>query len=728
LTDEDSDLNVAQRWVNELEASEKNWDKWRKRVEKIVKIYCDENSSDHDNGAKKLNLLWSNVETITPALYARTPVPEVGRRNKDKDPVGREASEVIERCLSYCVDAYDFDGLMRMAVKDYALGGVGVSRVIYDPIIEGEEVTGEYAKIDYVHWSDFTTNEARNWGEVRWVAFRHFLTKAQLKALNPKLADQIPLDFTPEEFKDDAEKENLFKKARVFEIWDKESKKVYWISKAYKDAPVKIADPFCNFDGFFPCPRPLIATTGKSIIPTPDYALYQDQVEEINELTNKIYNLTKALKVAGVYDGKQTGIDRLLNGNENQLIPVDNWSSFAAAGGMEGSISFMPLKDIVAALMGAYEAREKAKQDLYEATGLSDILRGASDPNETATAQSIKNQWGSLRIRDRQKEVQRFARDLMRLKGEVIAEKFDDETVKSMSGVQLMTEQQKAQVQQAQMVEQQMAQQAQMAGQQPPPSRVPPQALKLMKEPSWEQVMGLLRNEKVRGFSINIETDSTIEPNEAEEKQSRVEFVTAVSGYLQAVGAIVQQAPETAGMMGDLLTFAVRGFKVGSELESTIEQTMEQVQQRMSQPQPNPEMEKVKAETELKQKEHQDNMALEQKKHEDTMQLEVMKVQSQIQLEQVKTESQMTLEKQKADQGHELAKNKADMDAHIKSREMGGDDEAPTFARQKQKEDSSKQQEMIAGSVIQAIQALTDAVNKPKQIVRDNSGRPIGVQ
>jgi hypothetical protein len=703
----DSPQAIVERWHAELEAANKKWDKWRKRAEKIVKLYTDEARSDSsENATKKINILWSNIETIKPALYAKTPLAEVGRRNKDKDPVGREASEVIERCLDYCNDVYDFDGIMKANVHDFALGALGISRVIYDPVItgegEGQKVSAEYAKTDYVNPFDFTTNDARNWGEVRWVAFRHFLTRKQLRQMNPKIADQVVLDHLPSEFEKDHEKATLFKKATAYEIWDKENGIVLWIAKTYSDAPIKAEKPFCEFNEFFPIPRPMFGVQGSSIIPTPDFALYQDQVDEINELTNKIYKLTDALKVAGVYDGKSGAIERLLSsGNDNILIPVDNWGNFQASGGMDGAVSFLPIEQVAKALIAAYDARDRAKADLYEATGLSDIVRGASDPNETATAQQIKNQWGSLRIRDRQKEVQRFARDLMRLKAEVIAERFSLETLQQMSGVQLLTEQDK-----------QMLGMKQQQGQ-----PLSPDEQEALKNPTWEQVYGLLQNDRLRSFSIDIETDSTIEPDEQADKQARVELVTAVAQFLTGMAPIVQGAPEVAPLVSSMLQFAVRGFKVGGELETTIENVMDQTQQRLSQPQPNPEMEKAKMQHELEQKKHQDNMQLEVQKHQDTMQLEVMKAQSQI-----------ALEKEKTTQQHELAKNKADQDAHLKERELGGEGEMPTFSKKAEKEQAQAKTEELMTTAIQALNNLAQVMSAPNEVIRGPDGRAAGTR
>lgn len=605
---------MAERWIHEIEAAQKHWSKFHKQSSKVVDRYVDERGDSELDQPKKLNLLWSNTETIKPALYNQAPTPEVVRRNKDKDPIGREASEVLERSLAYCLDAYDFDHHMQEAVHDYTLLNFGQVRVEYDPLITGsgaeEKLEAEYAKVSYVHWSDFMTNVARRWNEVRWQAFRHYLTREQLRTLAGKeIGNQVSLDFTPREFEGDERKEALFKKAIAWEIWDKDSRKVIWIAPSYKDAPLAVKDPFCNFSDFFCAPRPLLGVKGKTIIPRSDYVLYQDQAEAIDRLTDKIYTLTEALKVAGAYNGKFEDLQKLVEEGGNTLIPVADWQSFAQGGGMDGNISWMPLKEVAEALRALYEARAAAKQDLYESTGISDIVRGASDPNETATAQQIKNQWGSLRIRDKQKEIQRFARDVMRLKGELISEKFSMETLQQMSGVQLPTMQQ-------------LAIQAQQTGQPPNPAT-----------PTWEAVYSLLQNDRLRSFSIRIETDSTMEPNEAEEKQSRIEFVTAFGNFLKEATPIMQAAPETGKMLGQVLLFAVRGFKVARELEDTVEQTMEQIEQRAANPQPpqpDPDT-KLKVDADLKK--HTESLQVDLKKHDDEILLEREKLGAQNSLE-----------------------------------------------------------------------------------------------
>ena len=75
---------------------------WIGRVEKILKRYRSDDASK--SKAAKFNILWSNVNALVPATFARLPKPDVSRRYKDNDPVGRVASSILERILSYEIE------------------------------------------------------------------------------------------------------------------------------------------------------------------------------------------------------------------------------------------------------------------------------------------------------------------------------------------------------------------------------------------------------------------------------------------------------------------------------------------------------------------------------------------------------------------------------------------------------------------------------------------------
>jgi hypothetical protein len=116
-------------------------------------------------------------------------------------------------------------------------------------------------------------------------------------------------------------------------------------------------------------------------------------------------------------------LERLMDADDNQLVPAESGSSLAAEKGLQNAIWMMPLEMLVASLQQLLMAREQCKQTIYEITGIADIMRGQTNASETLGAQEIKEGWGKLRLKRLQKEVQRYARDLLRMMLEIAAEK-----------------------------------------------------------------------------------------------------------------------------------------------------------------------------------------------------------------------------------------------------------------------------------------------------------------
>lgn len=589
----------ARYWMEEIRLGQRAVEKWHERGDKIIVRYKDERDT-YDVESRRLNILWSNVETLSPVVYARTPKPEVQRRFLDKDPVGKVAAEVLERATAGCLDQYDYDGVLQLCVKDYLLPGRGQAWLRYEPEF-GQDGSIAYEKCvtDYVHWKDFLTNAARTWSEVRWCGRRSFLTRDELvKLAGEDIGRQVPLDHKPNGVDEsDAQKMDKVAKATVWEIWDKPTGQVWFIHPTWSNGPLKVVPAPFKLDGFFPCPRPLTTTTATdSIVPVPDYCEYQDQAEELDDLTRRIAAIQKSLKVVGCYDSSLTALQNILTeGYDNVFVPVDNWAAFAQKAGLQGGTSFLPLKEVADTLIALYEARQQVKNDLYEVTGISDILRGESDASETATAQSIKAQWGSIRVRDRQKEVARFARDIIRIKAEIIAEVFEPQTIAQMSGIEQMgPDYQKA----------------------------------------FPQAVELLRNGAARNFRIDIETDSTIQPDEQEEKQSATEFLQVFGGFLKEGLPAAQMAPPLIPVMGEILLATVRRFRFGRQMEGMIEQAVGQMTQMAQQAAANPPPDPAQQEIEVMREKAGAEIQIAREKAGNEMQIAQVKAQNDMQVKQ----------------------------------------------------------------------------------------------
>jgi hypothetical protein len=479
--------------------------KWRASADKIRDLYRYENSV----GAKtrKYQMLWSNMETMKGATYAKPPKAEVMRRFRDKDDTARQAGMMVERCINYTLDAENYDEIFRKVRDDFLLEARGQARVLYEPVMEvverdddgldvaavqgpdaaaadeyadaredsddgqaDEVLTFERVPLKYIHPADFVTDPARTWEEVNVCGFRSYLCRDDLvERFGEEIGNQITLDAKADTKEGREQPGDEFEpKATIWELWHKDENRVRWVAVGYPDV-LEESEPYLKFKEFFPCPRPAYGTlTNDTLAPRPDYVFYQDQAEEINLLTARIASLQESLKIVGFYPGGPKGegtpeVERAVTpGVENKMIAVQGWDNFTTKGSGKVPVVFLPVTEVAAVLKGCVELRQQLIEDVNQIYGLTDIMRGAGNVNETATAQGIKAQFGSLRIRTRQAELARFCRDIIRLAGEVICNHFQPETLMSMSNMPLPTD---ASVAQAAMLQQQ-AQLMQQAAQQ----------------------------------------------------------------------------------------------------------------------------------------------------------------------------------------------------------------------------------------------------------------------
>ncbi len=587
---------VVDRWLKELDASDRHEKDWRERADKIVKLYRDEREKVENTTAKRFNILYSNTEVLKGALYSQCPVPDVRRRFLDKDPAGRVAAIVLTRALAVTLDKQkdgdDFDGLMKASVFDMVLPGRAVARVKYVPTIERyeerveveqpaegaalpedveqdeqgffrmepvEEVTYECVESDYVEWTMFRYSPAKRWKKVRWVAFGDLLTRDDLVAQFGKdIGNRVEMKWMPKGMEDNAENA-IFKRALVWTIWNKTQKKCVVVSEGFKDAPLMEVDDPLRLEGFFPTPRPLYSISSTdTLIPVPEYVIYQDQALQLDAFEERIATLTDALRRRGVYDASIPELENLANSADNKFVAVKNYREFMEKGGLEQAFQEMDISGLARVLVELMAQRDSLKQEIYELIGISDIMRGSTKATETLGAQEIKNQWGSIRTGPRQGEVQRFARDIIRLQAEIIAEHFSPKTLAEMSGVELFftaAEKQAA-----------MGMVQQVPGQ-PPAPRDP-----RLNRPTWEEVLAVLRSDKLRGFRVDIETDSTIKPQADQEQRNRVDAITAITGFLEKAMPAVQGGAVPKKFATELLNFGMRSFKVGPQIEELLDE------------------------------------------------------------------------------------------------------------------------------------------------------------
>lgn len=575
----------VEKWLGHIKAYEREFQKWEDRADKIIRRYKDDQSATARNTTSaKFNILWSNVQTLQAATFAKLPKPDVSRRFRDNDPVGRVASLILERALDYEIQHYrDYRYALKASVLDRFLGGRGTAWVRYEPHFKAmqeqlpvdglqvtedvdapqEELDYECAPIDYVHWRDFGHTLARTWDEVSAVWRKVYMTREALVARFGEDGEEVPLDAVPEEFKqkDKADPPQDIKRGLIYEIWDKETKQAIWLSKSLGKEMDRRDDPL-ELVEFYPCPKPLFATlSNESLVPVPDFTLYQDQAHELDICADRIDGLVKALQVKGCYDASITALGRLFTEGENtNLIPVKNWAAFAEKQGLKGAIDILDLKPIYEALQGAYMAMEQIKNQIYEITGISDIVRGQSQgPAKTATEQQLKGQFASLRLKSYQEQVAEYAAEAIQIKAQIICNKFSPETILKISAADQLSQQDKQLIPQAMML---------LIG-----PRALPQQMAMLSPMEAENPM--------RSFRIEIESDSLVYLDDQENKESRLQFLQVQGGFIdgmvKALAGSGPMAPALVSPLMEMWKFSAQAFKVGKGIEGSIDEASEQV-------------------------------------------------------------------------------------------------------------------------------------------------------
>lgn len=618
----------VQFWMEQIDASTSREEAWLKRAVKAVDLYEGEKRGD-----SPFNILYSNTDTLMPALYSNTPRTQVLRRFKDEDPLAAAASTALTRIIDYTLDSNEeeypeFDELANQAILEALVPGRGAVRWKYDATIKEEKddgvtradysgvthtnnssifaedaglshvavmtenvpaegdnmqqtvptgtVSGERVCGEFVPYDRILMGYARKWKDVPWLAFIHNMTEEEVEEnFGKAVVKQVTFAKAEDDKNDGGKKESEKddrKLATVYEIWDKSSRKVQFMSPGCKTNLLKsVADPLA-LQGFYPMAEPLMFQRKIStMVPTTPYDIYADQAEELNAVSRRITAIVKMLKVRGLYDQTVEGLDKVMAAGDGVMIAAENVSSLQPGQKLENALWLMPLEPLVAVLQQLLLQRTNIKQVIYEITGISDILRGATQASETATAQKIKNEWGSLRLKKMQKIVQKWARNNLRIVGEIAGKRFSVETFQKITGLPYITQavMQQAQQQMQQGRAQAMQQMQMNPGQ--PPAPPPQQLLDTLATPVWEAVIDLLRNPDARSFRVNIETNSTIADDMQEDQKNIGDLLNALSQWLNGITPLIQSGSMPFAAAKSIMLAIVRRMQFGPDIEKQLE-------------------------------------------------------------------------------------------------------------------------------------------------------------
>lgn len=510
-------------------------EKWLKKEEKTFDLYEGGRADE-----TPFNILYSNTEILVPNLFSSAPKPIIRRRFGEvrADNVAKAAERMADYCMDTNLSGYpEFVEAIEAAVLCAALPGQGQCRA---RVVDGLPV------IDYVQHDEYIWGYAKRWEDVPWIAYRHNKTLDDLKtqfSLTPEEVAKVQL---PEESSTTKDKGPAT--LPVYEVWNKKDRKIYFLCAEVEKVLLQESEDVLKLSGFFASGKPLrLVSTPASTMPRSMYGLYKAQAEELNRVTGRIKRITEAIQVKGIFDGTLPEMQDLFSSTdmENKLIPASNPGGMAREGGLDRHIWLIPVEKLITVLQQLYQIREQIKSTIYEILGIGDILRGVSAASETASAQQIKDKWGSLRIKKSRERVSAFVRWHVRALIELAATHTDEQVWAQVTGMTLPTSQEAAIAQQT-------------TGQAP--------------AESWATVLGPLRDDSLRSYIIDIETNSTVDGDATEEKAEVADFMNALGQSMPAIEGLASQGPEGHAAAQALLVEICKRFRMGSELQSLIMQ------------------------------------------------------------------------------------------------------------------------------------------------------------
>ena len=293
--------------------------------------------------------------------------------------------------------------------------------------------------------------------------------------------------------------------------------------------------------GFFPCPKPIMATlTNDGIVPVPDYVEIKSLLDELDGVNSRMRLTMQALKVSGCYDNAFPELANILD-KDVTLIALNDFEKLKDAGGIKGIIDFAPIEQYIATLQVLAERRQVLTEAIYEVTGVSDIMRGSSNAQDTATAVVKKTNFGTLRNQDRQNDMQRFLKDLLRIKAEIICEQFSPETLAAF---------------------------------------VPDEAAK--NPETVKQAVELLKTQKLRDMVIDLETDGSFDINKQEENILKV--LSHINEMIGQAFGLVSQQPALLPLYRQMIESAAATLSNARQFENVLEEAFDKISTELNTP------------------------------------------------------------------------------------------------------------------------------------------------
>ncbi len=614
-------------WKKEISDAKKSRKQWLEISEKIYKIYLPKKTdTNNSRNQKKIkyNIFNSNVGVLESALFSRVPKPTVVRKFSDpNNQVARVASLILERILTSELTANtNFKSATKRMIKDFLVVGLGAAYVRYDADVSNpvqlstdtEDLAAETSEvirfqntdIEHILYKDFFHADADSWENVSWAARRVYMTKEEVERRFGKDKAKICNYSKSDDGEFFSDEEESVGQAEIFEIWCKESKRVYFVDLS-ADEILEDTEDFLQLKDFFPFCTPLLANTNTedSLCPVSDFELLESQYKQLDTLNNRINRLTQACRLAAVYSSEHAEVKQLLESTGDSVaIPMRNYQAFVSQGGLGNAISFMDITAIANVIAQLRQEKAEVERQIEVISGISDVLRGSGgNPYESAAASQIKAQSAGVRLAQRQMQVADSIAELIQKRAELICRYYSPDQMLLKIGELAQEDQQYLQ-----------------------------------------PAIAMLKDAVMANFSITVSVDALTAPEFQNIAQERQLVIQSISQLIPQAIQGATQFPELGPAFLQLMKWTVSGMKGAAEIEGVLDTHLTNLLQQQQAQAGQPKEEKpdvAMMQVQLQQQQAAENSQVKQ--------VELQIQQQKIQMDQQIKMAELDLQKQKMD-------------------------------------------------------------------------------
>lgn len=586
-------------WKSQIQSAKDALKDYRTDAREAEELYCDDTLN--------YNLFYSNVQILDSHLCLTNPKPDIQKRfskfiesDKRRSNLYSEVAKIVSSATEYVVDVSSLNESMKKSVHNNNVCGRGVIWIDYEPEITKTPAFDEFGNpvlkevvsnrkiiCESLNYQEFLQSTSDKEENVWWKARRHLLTRQDIEKRFGYKPSEEEMQFETE--KDD---ETSAKRAEVWEIWDKsEKKRIFLMLSDNRKTFLEVQDDPYKLSIFFPCWDICWLYKEGSLIPVPEVMVYKKKLDLLETVNKKIAQITDEIKyvtIVGSQDKKtMQALASAKNGDVISMPTTDVQGSLAQ------SVAMMPADRAVVVLDNLEQIKERTKKDIYDITGISDIMRGATDARETASAQMIKGLFGTLRFQERQKAVNLFRKHIYEIIAEIICEHYDMETLQEITSTHLPTQEEK-------LVKEAELKQQEMSGKEVDQQTID-EYNRMLFLPSWEEVMAVIQSDKLRSYTIDIETTATA----FDDRELQNASITALTQtYLALVNSVnTLPSPDLVKGFIPIMKMNLMNIKVsneiGRQLEDAIESTYRQIEMASKTPAP-PSPEVIAAQNDTK--------------------------------------------------------------------------------------------------------------------------------